>query len=241
MFFEPPDVLSLLKSGVVKGRAIASGLGFAGSGVFVDQHVLARGRFARMVPAMHAAGYTFGVGVDENTALLVDAHGTAEVIGNSGVIIVDTSNARFAKPEDGIEVTGVRLSYLERGDRVDLHSHKVTPSAFELAERVLDHKALDFKPEFDESRFYADVLGKNQLTEILCNLSDNKTQKVTGLAFSSPDSKSPTAGFEYTFRKGPATRAHLQIENATAHYTVLNVEMDVRRISMASPLYQAVK
>ena len=63
-------------------------------------------------------------------------------------------------------MTGVRVSYLERGDRVDLHSHKVSPSAFKLAGKVLDHKASDFRPEFDDARFYADVLGKNQLPEI---------------------------------------------------------------------------
>ena len=239
MFFEPPDVLSLLKSGVVNGRDIAPGLGFVGGDVFVDQHVLARGRFARMVPAMRAAGYTFGIGVDENTALFVGARSTAEVIGNSGVIVVDTSEARFANPGDGIEVSGVRLSYLERGDRIDLRSRKVTPSAYKLAGRVLDHKAVDFNPEFSELRFYADVLGKNQLIEIMCNLADNHVPKVTGLLFGSPDSKSPDQGFEYTFRKGSSTLAHLRIENATAHYTVLNVEMDVRRVTMAVPLYRA--
>lgn len=238
MFSEPPDVLTLLKSGIVKGRDIAPGLGFIGGGVFVDQHVLARGRFARMVPAMHAAGYTFGVGVDENTALLVAPSSAAEVVGASGVIIVDTSDARFAKSGDGIEVSGVRLSYLERGDRIDLQTKKVTPSAFKLAGRVLDHKALDFKPEFDEARFYNDVLGKNQLIEILSNLADNKVPKVTGLAFGSLDSKSPSSGFEYTFRKGSSTLVHLRIENATAHYTVLNVEMDVRHVTMAVPLYR---
>ena len=238
MFFEPPDVLSLLKSGVVKGRDIAPGLGFVGSGVFVDQHVLARGRFARMVPAMRAAGYTFGVGVDENTALFVDASGTAEVVGSSGVVIVDTSHTRVARLDDEIEVSGVRLSYLERGDRVNFQSRTVKPSAFKLAGRMLDHKALDFKPEFDEPRFYADVLAKNQLIEILCNLADNKVLKVTGLAFGSPESKSPAAAFEYTFRKGSATLAYLRIENTTAHYTVLNVEMDIRRVAMSVPLYR---
>jgi cyanophycinase len=239
MFFEPPDVLSLLKSGIVKGRDISPGLGFVGTRVFIDQHVLARGRFARMVPAMRAAGFSFGIGVDENTALFVNAKGSAEVVGNSGVIVVDTSNAQFAKPDDGIEVYGVRLSYLERGDRIDLHTQQVTPSAFKLAGRVLDHKAPEFKPEFNEPRFYADVLGKNQLIEILCNLADNKVQKVVGLAFGAPDTQSPATGFEYTFGKGPSTLSHLRIENATAHYTVLNVEMDVRKITMAFPLYRA--
>ena len=239
MFFEPPEVLKLLQSGIVKGRDIAPGLGFIGSSVFVDQHVLARGRFARMVPAMHAAGYTFGLGVDENTALLVDAAGTVEVVGASGVLMVDSKHAKFSSANDGIDVTGVRLSYLERGDRVDLQTRAVTPSEFKRAGRVLDYATVDFKPEFNEPRFYADVLAKNQLIEILCNLADNKATSVRGLAFAAPEHAS-SLGFEFTFRKGADTLAHLRIENATAHYTVLNVEMDVRRVTMAVPLYRAV-
>ena len=239
MFFEPPEVLKLLQTGVKKGRDIAPGLGFLGSGVFVDQHALARGRFARMVPAMHAAGDTFGLGVDENTALLVDGTGSAEVVGASGVVLVDTSAAKFSSASDGINVVGVRLSYLERGDRVDLRTRAVTPSAFKRAGRVLDHKAADFKPEFNEQRFYADVLAKNQLIEILCNLADNKHAAAKGVAFAAPELMSDI-GFEYTFRKGSATVTHLRIDNAVAHYTVLNMELDVRRVKMSVPLYRSL-
>jgi cyanophycinase len=239
MFHEPPDVLTLLKSGIVRGRDIAPGLGFAGPDVFIDQHVLARGRFARMVPAMYAAGYTFGLGVDENTALAVNAAGMAEVIGASGVIVIDTRRSAFVRPGDGVEVAGVRISYLERGDRISLRTRVVEPSRFKLEGRVLNHRAPDFKPEFSEARFYPDVLGKNQLTEILCNLVDNSESVVTGLAFSASNGKGPEQGFEFIFRKGDDTRAHLRIDNAVAHYTVLGVEMDVRRVRMAVPLYRA--
>ena len=100
----------------------------------------------RMVPAMPAAGDTFDVGVDENNALFVDANGVGEVVGNSGAVVVDNSTARFAKRDDGIESTGVRVSYFESSDRIDLHRHKVSPSTFKLAGKVLDHKASDFKP-----------------------------------------------------------------------------------------------
>ena len=86
--------------------------------------------------------------------------------------------------------------------------------------------------------FYADVLSKNELIEIPCNLGDNKAHKATGLVFGSTDNKPPAAGFEYTFRKGSSTLAHLRIENSSAYYTVLNVEKDVRRSTMAVPPYR---
>lgn len=57
-----------MQTGVKKGRNIASGLGFIGD-VLVDQHMFARGRFARRVCAMHAAGYTFGICKNEGFVL----------------------------------------------------------------------------------------------------------------------------------------------------------------------------
>jgi cyanophycinase len=72
MFYDPPlEVLPMLKNGVVDGKDVAPGLGFVGDDVFIDQHFLIRGRFARMLPAMLARGYTLGLGIDENTAVVV--------------------------------------------------------------------------------------------------------------------------------------------------------------------------
>jgi cyanophycinase len=60
MFYEAKPVLATLKLGVTEGREIAPGLGFIGDDVFVDQHLLVRGRFARMLPAMLKKGYKLG-------------------------------------------------------------------------------------------------------------------------------------------------------------------------------------
>ena len=50
MFYDPPlEVMPVLKNGVVDGKDIAPGLGFIGTDVFVDQHLLARGRFAELI------------------------------------------------------------------------------------------------------------------------------------------------------------------------------------------------
>ena len=238
MFYEPPSVLSVLQRGVKYGSDIAAGLGFLTAHVFVDQHLLARGRFARMIPVMHAAKYSYGLGVDENTAVVVLADGTAEVIGASGVIIADVAKASIAQTPGGLRATGVRLSYLERGDRIHLKDMTVTPSAFKRQGRVLDPNDKAYKPEFDEPRFYADVLGKNVLIEVMTNLVDNTTKEVRGLAFSAPGRRDAASGFEFRFRKGAETLGYLRIEQGVAHYTVLNVEIDVLPVTLATPLYR---
>lgn len=238
MFYEPPDVLRVLQEGLVAGKDIAPGLGFLGDGVFVDQHVLARGRFARMLPAMVAAGVTYGVGVDENTALVVTAKREAEVVGASGVVVIDTSRAARDQSMSRFNIRGARISYLERGDRIDLVSRTITASPFKLGGSVLNHLDSNFRPEFDEARWYSDVLAKNLLVEILCNLVDNKQKDVTGLALPSPTHSNQTLGFEFVFRKGADTRGFLRIEKGRAHYSVRDVEVDVSPVQVAMPLYR---
>lgn len=238
MFYEPPDVLRVLQEGLKPGRDIAPGLGFIGEGIFVDQHVLARGRFARMLPAMAAAKVTYGLGVDENTALVVRAQREAEVIGASGVIVIDTSKASSDAAETRFNLKGARLTYLERGDRIDLATRAITPSPFKAAGSVLNHRDANFKAEFDEPRWYPDVLGKNILIEVLCNLVDNTHTATVGLALPSPAHSNRTLGFEFTFRKGDDTRGFLRIEKGRAHYSVRDVELDVRPVLVSVPLYR---
>ncbi len=238
MFYEPPDVLRVLQEGLKPGKDIAPGLGFIGEGVFIDQHVLARGRFARMVPAMAAANVTYGIGVDENTALVVTAKRDAEVIGASGVVVIDTSNATRDPKLARFNIKGARISYLERGDRIDLATRTFSASPFKMQGRVLNHIEPNFNPEFDEPRWYPDALAKNLLIEILCNLVDNRLSEVVGLALPSPAHTDRTRGFEFVFRKGADTRGFLRIEKSRAHYSVRDVELDVSPIELNAPLYR---
>ncbi len=244
MFYEPGEVLDLLNHGMKAGRDHAKGLGFIGPGVFVDQHLLARGRFARMLPLMRQLKIPFGYGVDENTALRVDlSKGTGTVLGASGVLIVDLRQEDASLPLAPYRAKGVRLGLLDKNDTVDLRSAAITPSAFKQAGRMLLPHATDYKPEFRERKFYPDVLGDSVLPKLLVNFVDNRQTEVRGLAFAEPGTRRAKAdassGFEFVFRKGADTRAWLRIDQGKAHYTVADVELDVLPVAMASPLFGA--
>jgi cyanophycinase len=187
---------------------------------------------------MVAAKVSLGVGVDENTAVLVNVDNEMEVLGASGVIVIDTSKASADASNPSFNVKGARLSYLERGDRFDLSKKTLTLSPFKAAGSVLDHHSKDFKPEFDEPRWYADALGKNILIEVITNLIDNSQRSVIGLALPSPNHTNRKLGFEFTFRKGDDTRGFLRIEKGRAHYSVRDVELDVRPVNVSHPLYR---
>jgi cyanophycinase len=112
-----------------EGVWLREGMGFMDSGP-VDQHFLARGRWARLMVAVLAPETdSFGFGIDENTALVVEGDSVV-VIGESGVVFMD---ARDAGPgAQGNGGYGIRLFLLGRGDVVDLASGQVTPEPSKL-------------------------------------------------------------------------------------------------------------
>ena len=104
------------------GVWVTQGLGFLKEGL-VDQHFLARGRWARlMVAVLGTEGDSLGFGIDENTALVVEGD-SAWVVGESGVVFLDARPA--AREDDGNGGYGVRLYLLGAGDGVDLRSGTV--------------------------------------------------------------------------------------------------------------------
>jgi cyanophycinase len=100
-----------------EGVMLRKGMGFWDQ-AFVDQHFLARGRWARLLVAVLATdGLEFGMGIDENTALVVDGD-HAWVAGASGVAYFDTRAA--VRDEAGNVGSEIVLSLLGSGDGVDL-------------------------------------------------------------------------------------------------------------------------
>lgn len=99
------------------GVRIDRGLGFFETGV-LDQHFLARGRIGRLLVAVRDhPEIDVGFGIDENTAMIVDGR-VAEVVGASGVVVVDGRGSREAGP--------LRVTLAGAGDRIELSSLDVT-------------------------------------------------------------------------------------------------------------------
>ncbi|MFL5336718.1 MAG: cyanophycinase [Geminicoccaceae bacterium] len=103
--------------------SVGPGLGFFPLGL-VDQHFLQRGRLGRLVAALHATGWRHGFGIDENTAMVIEG-GVLRVLGETGLIHVDAR--RMSGKRGRVELGGMKVSYLDRGDSLDLASFKVQP------------------------------------------------------------------------------------------------------------------
>lgn len=239
MFRDGPPPLKVLRNGVTMGKEIDDGLGFLDHQWFVDQHCLVRGRFARALVAMHTTGIKYGIGVDENTALVVKKGHIAEVIGYRGVLIMDLSEAEPEPGMEGFNLKRIKLSYLDRGDQINLRTREVTPSAEKQDDQLLDPSADDYDPYFDHRMFYTDILGNCAVPDLLGRLIDNKESEAIGLAFSGLDSRhEPSDGFEFKFYRGPGSKGWYTEEYGGEDYTVLGIYLDVHPIRVTGPLYQ---
>lgn len=229
MFGHPRPVHLTLKLGIDEDRSIAPGLGFIGDEVFVDQHLLVRGRFARMVPAMLKKGYKLGLGVDENTAMVVGPGREVEVIGYRGAILLDLSQA---VAQDGpLDVRNVRLSYLDNGDR-----YKLATGVFTPAPDKRDHRLDPRKPYYREPIFSADILGNNTVVDLMARLIDSDQPEAIGLSLGSANGVQPELGFEFKLTRSRDSVGY--VSPVTGAYSVYQLRLDVRPIVVQRPLYR---
>jgi len=229
MFGHPKPVLATLKLGLTDGQEIAPGLGFIGDDVFIDQHLLVRGRFARMLPAMLQKGYKLGLGIDENTAMVVGPNREVEVLGYKGALVVDLSAANAR--QGTFNVSNVRLSYLDNGDRFNIATHSFIPAP-DKADGRLDPA----RPYYREPLFSADILGNSTVVDLMGKLIDSDQPEAIGLTLDSANAVQPDLGFEFRFSRTGDSVGYMSA--TTEAYSIYNVRLDIRPIVIKRPLYQ---
>lgn len=111
------------RSGMAKfGR----GLGFH-QGIIIDQHFSQRRRLGRLALAVAEHPGLIGVGIDEDTAAILDSQDRLSVAGSGTVVIVDGDESQTRDtggPENhSIPLLGVRLAFLTPGYMYDLRKN----------------------------------------------------------------------------------------------------------------------
>lgn len=108
------------------GRGVArmsAGLGFV-EGAIIDQHFSQRQRLGRLLSLVAQAPFLLGVGIDENTALVIERGRGIEVVGEGAVTIVDgrnvISNFFDIGSRDLLEMLNIRMHLLPGGARYAL-------------------------------------------------------------------------------------------------------------------------
>ena len=124
MIYEGSSTKAHLK-GEVK---ITTGLAFMKNAIF-DSHFDKRGRFGRLAQAVGANPSCIGIGLGEDTGMLITNGNEMEAIGSGMVVIVDGHNIRHSNIADISEGSPISIEHLivhfmSKGDKYNLQSRK---------------------------------------------------------------------------------------------------------------------
>jgi cyanophycinase len=124
------DAAASLHKGNVK---MTSGLGFV-PGVVIDSHFVQRGRFTRLLEVGAANPERLGIGLGEDTAVVVHPGRILETIGSGHVIVVDSwsierSNVAEIAQGEPIAVSPVTVHALTAGQGFDMNARRVLQAA----------------------------------------------------------------------------------------------------------------
>lgn len=107
---------------------LAAGFGILDD-VIIDQHFSTRGRIGRLLVAFAANPGLLALGIDENTALIIQPDGIAKAIGESSVTVVDGRNvySDYHDRNDGeiLTITGSQVHVLGPGRQFDLNRREL--------------------------------------------------------------------------------------------------------------------
>lgn len=132
MLFGGPTAIPDGRNPCISTLAMAPGLGLLRSAI-VDSHFSERGRFARLMAAVAQNPRNLGIGLDEDTAILVrDNDEEFTVLGSGGVYVIDGLGIRYTSLSDmhtqGIlTVHDARVHVLARNDRFSLKERRPLP------------------------------------------------------------------------------------------------------------------
>jgi cyanophycinase len=113
---------------VGKLLGMAPGLGLV-KNIVIDQHFAERGRLGRLLAAISQNPRQLGIGLDENTAIVVGEE-SFEVIGEGAVYVLDGSDSSYSNLGEGEEeektmaVFDIKLHVLSEGNRFDLKERR---------------------------------------------------------------------------------------------------------------------
>ena len=181
--FTGVDAMEALASGAVSSTQIHRGLELVSNEWFVDQHVFSPGRLAEILVAMHQIGMAHGIGIGTDTAAVIEGS-ELEVVGDGGVLLIDLSASRAASGSpDGFRLAVARLSYLEHGDRLDLSTLEVTPTAEKLDGFEIEFGGESDQPAEQDPPVAVDFFARGQLLRLMREAVDGARGESFGYAF----------------------------------------------------------
>ncbi|WP_300437282.1 cyanophycinase [Christiangramia sp.] len=118
------------KENFVKGAVgMSKGMGFLPN-VVIDSHFIRRGRFGRLAEAVARFPHLIGIGLAEDTGLVIKECNRVEIVGSAMVIIFDPGELEFnteanVKNGERMSLTNLKTHILAEGDSFNIEKHQV--------------------------------------------------------------------------------------------------------------------
>jgi len=193
------------------------GLGFLPTTLLSDTHFDARsGRLGRLAAAMQHLGIKQGLGVDENTGVLVDTTAnTARVYGGGTLTVVD-ANAATRVTASSYKVSNLRVSLLSSGDSYNTSTRAVSSSKALIGTRY-------YSGYYDS----ADVFGPFETSKSLTRVVDQSSAYNVGSAprptySSGPQYPTSAPTLKVRFTRDASSKGYY----SAGKYTVEKVKVD---------------
>ncbi len=163
------------------------GLGFVPNemSLISDQHFFQRGRFARLLRVLSYAQKNVGIGLAEDSALLVNlAKKSSIIIGASDHAYAAILTRREATENIGPPFTGKgwRISVLTEGDQF-LMPTEANPDGLAISHPSKQPYSKLFSEYYGPPALYTDVFGTMGLSNIAVDVADGTGNHVDGIAF----------------------------------------------------------
>jgi cyanophycinase len=134
-----------IKEAFTKGATgMGTGMGFIPN-LIIDSHFIRRGRFGRLAEAVAKFPKLLGIGLAEDTGLVIKNCDEVEVIGSGMVILFDPRKLKHNNESrvtigSNMSLTNLKTHILANGDRFDIKKKKIKVSPFGIS--VTDAQSL---------------------------------------------------------------------------------------------------
>ncbi len=104
--------------------SMSPGLGLV-KNIIIDQHFAQRGRIGRLLTAVAQNPEVLGVGIDEDTAIVLSDKGIGNIIGSGAVYFIDGTSITYCNTceqhsDEVLSMFNIKLHVLKQGNKFDL-------------------------------------------------------------------------------------------------------------------------
>lgn len=187
-----------------------------------DNRASRSGRLGRFIAALKNIGPNVSYGIDQNTALFINAD-VATVYGSGGVFVAEATSSNFGTGSK-FSATGVRLSYLTAGDTFKFSNRTITTSKTSLI--GTGGVAYQFSSALNSTNIFAvDANGIGSSSATFKHMIDQTPTSSTGSAPS--DSYNPLS-FTLTFKRDSQTQGYKNASGSySGPYTIKKALLDI--------------